>query len=127
MGLREDRVLFTSLVVKVLQAIAERQWSYGMVEVAVDEWTVHPRRMYIDDETGERRTGTDRVHHPAGFHPKGLAVDLLVYIDDVYITSGSHPIWHDLDQIAQGLDPKLHFGIEFHDSNHLSLGELGSK
>jgi hypothetical protein len=121
---RESRVLFTSLVVKLLTEISLHVWPYGKVEVAVDEWTVHSNRIYIDKETGERRFGIDRIHHPKGFHPKGLALDLLVYINGVYITDGNHPIWKDLDEMAHMLDDRLNFGNEFHDSNHLSFGEL---
>ena len=124
MSLREDRILFTSLVTQLLVKVSEREWSYGKVEVAVDEWTVHSKRIYTDLETGERRMGTDRVHHPKGFHPRGLALDLLVYIDGAYISDGGHPIWRDLDQLAHSLHPDLNFGDEFNDSNHLSLGEV---
>lgn len=124
MTLREKRVLFTSLVVRLLDLISQRTWSYGTVEVAVDEWTVHSARIYIDHETGERRLGTDRVHNPKGLHPSGLALDLLVYINGMYITDGNHPIWKELDKMAHQLDDQLNFGNEFHDSNHLSYGEL---
>jgi hypothetical protein len=125
MTLREARVLFTKLVGQLLVQIDQTDWSrYGKVEVAVDEWTVHSNRIYIDNATGQRRFGVDRIHHPKGFHPRGLALDLLVYINGAYITSGSHPIWRDLDIMAHKLHPELNFGDEFHDSNHLSLGEV---
>jgi len=124
MSPREQRILFTRLVAELLVKISETQWSYGKVEIAVDEWTVHSRRLYNDLETGERRIGIDRVHHPKGFHPRGLAVDLLVYINGVYITDGNHQIWKDLDLMAHQLHPGLNFGNEFNDSNHLSLGEI---
>lgn len=121
---REERVRFTQLVAELIVAINGRTWDYGEVEVAVDEWTVHSKRLYMDVETNERRIGIDRVHHPKGFHPKGLAVDLLVYIGGIYITDGSHSIWGDLDSMAKALDARLNFGNEFNDSNHLSFGEL---
>jgi hypothetical protein len=121
---REERVLFTKLVVDLLIHIEQVDWSYGKVEVAVDEWTVHSNRIYLDQATGERRLGIDRVHHPKGFHPRGLALDLLVYINGVYVTDGAHPIWNDLDKMARSLDAKLRFGLSFNDSNHLSFGEV---
>lgn len=124
MGLREDRVLFTNLIARLLVEISERDWKYGEVEVAVDEWTVHSERVYIDRLTGERRTGTDRVHHPKGLHPRGLAVDVNVYINGEYISAGGHPIWTDIDEMAHRLHPKLSNGSEFNDSNHISLGEI---
>lgn len=124
MTFREERVKFTGLVVRLLLAIEEKTWPYGNIEVAIDEWTVHSDRIYLDRLTGERRSGIDRVHNPKGFHPKGLAVDLLVYINGTYIADGSHPIWKELDAMAHGLDDRLNFGDEFNDSNHLSFGEL---
>jgi len=121
---REQRVLFSQLVCQLGEAVRLKTWSYGTVEMAFDEWTVHSERVYIDAETGERRRGVDRVHHPKGFHPKGLAVDVLVYINGVYVSSGSHPIWKELDQMAHALHKDLNFGDEFNDSNHLSFGEV---
>lgn len=124
MTLREQRVLFSSLVCQLGEAILSKTWSYGTVEFAFDEWTVHSNRVFTDAETGERRGGVDRVHNPKGFHPKGLAVDVLIYINGKYVTSGDHPIWRDLDQMAHILHKDLNFGDEFHDSNHLSFGEV---
>lgn len=124
MTLRDLRILFTRLVSELLVQINTRSWAYGKVEIALDEWTVHSDRVYIDKETGERRRGTDRVHHPRGFHPKGLAVDVLIFIDGSYLTVGNHPIWKELDEMAHKLHKDLNFGNEFNDSNHLSLGEL---
>lgn len=121
---REARILFSSLVCQLYLQVQAKEWSYGKVELAFDEWTVHSERIYIDKATGERRAGIDRIHHPKGFHPRGLAVDVLLYIDGVYITDGGHPIWRDLDQMAHALHPDLNFGDEFHDVNHLSLGEV---
>jgi hypothetical protein len=51
-------------------------------------------------------------------------VDVLVYINGVYVTDGAHPIWRDLDEMAHALHPKLNFGNEFNDSNHLSIFEV---
>lgn len=127
MSPRELRVKFTNLVVRLLTKVASNQEfinKYGDVDIAIDEWTVHSNRVYLDHATGEKRLGVDRVHHPKGFHPRGLAVDLLVYINGTYVTDGSHPIWRDLDKMAHDLDPDLNFGDEFNDSNHLSLGEV---
>lgn len=127
MTLRERRVLFTSLVSSFLHSVSRWSWTYGKVEIAIDEWTIHSRREYIDDVTDEKRVGIDVVHHPNGLHPLGLAVDLLVYINDAYVTSGEHPIWRELDTIACSLDPLLRLGIPFHDPNHLSYGEVSDR
>lgn len=121
MSLREDRIEFTKLVVELLTWINERNWIYGKVQVAVDEWTVkNPRLVKID---GENRLAIDKVHNPKGQHPKGLAVDLLLYIDDEYLTDGSHPIWKMIDDKCRNTRNDFGLGIRFNDSNHLSLGE----
>jgi hypothetical protein len=65
----------------------------------------------------------DGVHKRGSRHHEGLAVDLLVYIDGGYVADGRHAIWRDLDALARTVDPRLSFGIEFHDANHLSWEE----
>ena len=123
MTLREQRVYFTGLVVRLLSQIAEHKWPYGTVEVAGDEWTVHTPRMVRLGETGPRQLAWDAVHKRAGQHPKGLAVDLLVYIDGDYVESGDHQIWKDIDGMARTMDPEFGLGLAFQDPNHLSYGE----
>lgn len=121
MSLRADRCLFTTLVAELLIKVRDKQWSYGRVEVAVDEWTIHtPRRVRIN---GELQRAEDAVHKKGSRHHSGLALDLLVYINDEYVSNGDHPIWHELDQMAKEIDQRFSFGIEFRDANHLSWME----
>lgn len=120
-------MLFTALKARLIVFINERAWSYGHVEVAEDEGTVHsPRLMWSPD----RQPGAsiklylrDAVHAEGSFHHLGLATDLLVYIDGQYIADGNHPIYRDIDVMARPLAPGFGLGISFGDSNHLSLGE----
>jgi len=121
---RETRVLFSQLVCQLGEAVRLKTWSYGTVEMAFDEWTVHSDRVYIDKLTGERRQGIDRVHQPKGFIRKVWPWNVLIYINGVYVSDGNHPVWKELDQMAHILHKDLNFGDEFHDSNHLSFGEL---
>jgi len=121
MTLKERRVRFTILTANLIQRIATAEWPYGKVEVAMDEWTVHsPRLVKVGTE---RLLAEDRVHNPKGFHPFGLACDLLIYIDGAYITSGAHPIWNEINDMARTMDPAFGLGISFNDANHLSYGE----
>lgn len=122
MSLREDRCLFTTLVAELLVKVKDRQWSYGKVEVAVDEWTIHtPRRVRLEGVL--HKNAEDAVHKKDSRHHRGLALDLLVFINGEYISNGDHPIWQDLDKMAKELDPRFSFGIEFRDANHLSWME----
>ena len=122
MSLRERRVQFSVLSARLLLWINEKEdWSYGKVECAFDEGPIHQQRHV---KVGVSRTiAMDAVHIPTSRHYEGLAFDLLVYINGVYITSGDHPIWSDIDKQAQLLHPKLSLGKEFHDANHLSWAE----
>jgi len=123
----EHRVLFTALKAQLIVAINERSWSYGQVQVAEDEGTVHsPRLMWSPDtQPGApiKLYLRDAVHTDSSFHHRGLAVDLLVYIDGEYIRDGNHPIYADIDHMARAMSPGFGLGISFGDANHLSLGE----
>ena len=118
MTLRERRCAFTAATVQLLAAVLSRGWSYGKVEVAFDEGTIHtPRRVHHFGEA------EDAVHKRGSRHHDGLAVDLLLYIDGAYVADGSHPIWAEIDRMAGAIDRRLSLGIEFHDANHLSWEE----
>lgn len=122
MTLRERRCAFTAAVVRLLAAVLDRDWSHGRVEVAFDEGTIKsPRKVRF--QNGMTGFADDGVHKRGSRHHEGLAVDLLVYIDGNYISDGSHPIWREMDVMARAVDSRLSFGIEFHDSNHLSWEE----
>jgi hypothetical protein len=113
--------MFTRHVASLIEDIERKQWSYGKVEVAVDEWTIHtPRRVRVN---GTLVKAEDAVHKKGSRHHDGLGLDLLVYIDGEYVSNGDHPIWQELDIMAKAINPKFSFGIEFRDSNHLSWDE----
>jgi hypothetical protein len=58
-------------------------------------------------------------HLPTGNHPKRLAIDLNLFVQDVYIT-GAHPVWVALGLFWVDLDPKNRWGGDFSngDYNH---------
>lgn len=122
MTLRERRCAFTHAVIRLLYEARRREWSYGDVEFAFDEGTVkNPRKIRVP--AGFTTEAEDAVHRRGSRHYEGLALDLLVYINGVYVTSSEHPIWREMDAMARAIDPRLSFGIEFHDANHLSWEE----
>jgi len=121
-SLRERRCAYTAAVVRLLARVLDHPWPYGRVEIAFDEGTIKsPRRVRF--QSGTTGFADDAVHKRGSRHYDGLALDLLVYIDGVYLSDGGHPIWRDMDVMAREVDPRLSFGIEFHDSNHLSYDE----
>ena len=124
MTLRERRVAFSAAVVELLAKFPKHAWSDAswIVEFAFDEGTIHsPRRVRNAD--GSTATMDDAVHIRTSRHYDGLALDLLVFINGVYITDGSHPVWVEIDAMAKAVDPRLGLGLHFHDANHLSWEE----
>lgn len=121
MTLREQRVLFTSLLCELVGWIE----SLGY-DVAFDEGTVHSPRK------GRTKTNVlleveDAVHVKESFHHQGLAMDLLVYTQEgTYISNGKDPLWMQIAIRWEGMHPLCTSGIRWSDANHVSFGE-GSK
>lgn len=115
--LRTDRVLFTKLLVQLVQ--------YGNslpgIEIALDEVMVHSPRIV---KLGQNKVrAEDAVHRTGSFHYLGMAADILIYRDGKYVSDGSDEIYQQLNAFARQLDPTFGLGIKFHDANHVSLGE----
>jgi uncharacterized protein (DUF952 family) len=121
---REKRVLFTSLKCQLLSWIGSigTHWPFdGKVQVAEAEGFVYRERHV---KIGmEHVVATDAVHIPTSRHYDGLAVDLLIYIDGEYVSSGDHPIWNVIDAQARKLHPDFHTGLAWGDANHLTFEE----
>lgn len=124
MSLRTDRVRFTSYLAKLLVWISAQDWSYGHVEVALDEAAVHSPRLVRYQ--GRKVIAEDAVHKKDGFHPRGLAADILIYINGDYLEDGGHQIWKEIDDYCRTLDHAFGLGLSFNDSNHVSLGEANA-
>ena len=60
-------------------------------------------------------------HSPYGQHPKGLAIDLNLFKDGVYLeaTEAHAP----LGEYYESLDPMCSWGGHWNDGNHYSYGE----
>ena len=117
MTLREQRVAFTRKLAILIQWINSKPgW-----EVAIDEATVHTPR--AARRGVERLSVEDAVHKRNSFHHKGLAADLNLYIEGVYISDGAHPAWREIADEWKSYDPMCTAGIDWNDANHVSFGE----
>ena len=116
MTLRDDRVLFSSLLVDLLVYL--REW-HPEAEIALDEITVKsPRKMWL---SGAKVALPDAVHRMGSRHHDGCAADLLVYIDGKYIADGEHAIYRDMGLHWESLHDRAAWGGHFSDANHVSL------
>lgn len=118
-SLRERRVKFTKLIIaQVAWMNAQPGW-----QVAFDEGKVmSPRAIWVD---GKKIQGPDAVHKLSSYHHDGLAFDLLLYVNGLYVSDGSRPEWKMAGDHWKGLDAECTWGGDFPtpDANHLSLGE----
>lgn len=69
----------------------------------------------------------DAVHMEDGQHYKALAVDLNLFINGVWISSGDHPAWRELGDFWKGLHVDARWGGDFDsvDVNHFSFTYQG--
>lgn len=116
MTLRQERVLFTRLLVDFLLWIRQKHPSW---EIALDEGTVHSPRMARTD--GGRISVKDGVHRAGSRHHDGCAVDLLLYIDGEYIADGGRMEWQEIGLQWESLHERAAWGGRFSDANHVSL------
>ncbi len=105
MSLREDRCTFTLLVTHLIQEMVRRGY-----EAALDEATEH---LTAKDPTSDHKQGS--------FHHQGLAVDLLLYKDGVYLKRTED--YTEFGEYWESLNPKCSWGGRFSDGNHFSFGE----
>lgn len=117
MTLREKRCLFSRLLSELVLWIT----TDGIGEVAYDEVTVHTPR--AARRGLERLTVEDAVHKRNSFHHQGLAADLNLYIDGLYISDGGHPAWGKIAAKWATMHELCTNGAAWNDANHMSLGE----
>lgn len=118
-SLRERRVKFTKLIIaQVAWMNAQPGW-----QVALDECRViSPRPIWVD---GKKIQGPDAVHKLGSFHHDGLASDLVLYVNGLWVSDGSRPEWQQAGAHWKGLDPDCTWGGDFPtpDPNHFSTLE----
>lgn len=116
MTARQERVLFTKLLVELLSWVGE---SYPKWELAFDEVTVHsPRPAHTENG---RVMVRDALHRAGSRHHDGCAADLLLYIDGEYISEGGRLEYRVLGERWEELHERAAWGGRFGDANHVSL------
>jgi len=63
----------------------------------------------------------------ASNHKSRLAVDLNLFVDGKYISSGSHPAYVQLGEFWESLGDMNAWGGRFNDANHFSYEHQGRK
>ena len=113
MKLGDARRAFSHCIVMLLLKAEELGF-----EFALDEGTV---RLTPKNPTGNHMTGST--------HYSGLALDLLLYRDKVYLTDTAlyTPLGEFWEQLGITLDIPLRWGGRFNDGNHFSHEWQGRK
>lgn len=65
--------------------------------------------------------------HKNSVHKIRLAVDLNLFVNGEYITSGDHPAYLELGEYWKTLDKDARWGGDFDDANHFSFTHWGAK
>lgn len=60
-------------------------------------------------------------------HKVRLAVDLNLFVEGKYISSGEHPAYKELGSYWESLHPLARWGGRFNDANHFSFEYMGCK
>jgi hypothetical protein len=123
MTLRERRVLFSRLISELVLWIRAQGW-----EVAYDEVKILTPR--AARQGLKRIIVDDAVHRKNSFHYRGLAADLVLYVDldhdgasDDYVADGNHPAWKMIIDHWLSMHALCTNGTAWGDANHFSLGE----
>lgn len=114
---------FTRLLAQLMSFVHQQQgWELSLAEGRV----TRARKVSVD---GRVVIAEDRVHmaNPPSLHYDGLAQDLNLYVNGVYIQDGKHPAWLEIGTYWKSLDDDCAWGGDFggyhsgKDSNHFSL------
>ena len=119
---REKRVLFSQLLAAHVLWANEQPTR----EVAFDEGTVKsPRKVRSEGARGYEFEARDAVHISGSYHHVGLACDLILYINGVWISDGGNPAWTLMGEHWERQHPLCTWGGRFKivDSGHFSMGE----
>jgi len=110
-ALRELQSLFVVCLGELVRYAASKGYAFTLGEGRI----ANPRKS---------RAGTrfeDGVHMVGSLHYLGLAQDLNLFIDGLFITDGDHEAWKDLGEFWEKLTPLASWGGRFNDANHFSL------
>ena len=104
MTLREKQSRFVKLVGMLIEYATRRGYEFTFGDAA---------RM---DRQG---------HMGNSLHYSRLAIDLNLFVKGKWISDGSHPVWKELGEFWEELDPLCAWGGRFEDANHFSLKHGG--
>lgn len=104
MTLREKQSLFVRLIGLLIHYVYERGYELTFAEG------------YDDDGKG---------HMPGSLHYSRLALDLNLFVNDEWISDGSHPVWTEIGEFWESLHPLCRWGGRFEDANHFSITHWG--
>lgn len=118
MSLREQQSKFVYCLSMLIRFTYYRGWQLTLGEGKL----LAERKGWL---SGKLTTFRDAVHKIGGKHYAGLAIDLNLFIDGQWISSGDHPAWQDLGRYWKSLDPSATWGGDFAsvDVNHFSWDE----
>ena len=107
---RQARCLFTLLKAQLVIWVNEQGWDICESEGYVKD---------TDAADGDY----DGPHKKGGAHYLGTGCDLNLYVEGLWISDGSHPIWQTIGRRWKALNPLCRWGGDFlkRDSNHISL------
>ena len=119
--LREKQAKFARLLAHQIAWIFARGWEVTLADGGVTLM----RKVQTSD--GRTLRAIDREHMDGSLHYSRLAQDLNLFIGGEFISKGDHPVWREIGEHWEGLDPECRWGGRFKsaDANHFSLAHEG--
>lgn len=119
MLLQEKQALFLRLQAELILWVFAQGWVFTPGEGRITS----PRKYRLP--SGAVVVADDAVHMKKSLHHIGLAQDLNLFIDGVYIADGGHPVWTIIGTHWEAMNPLCRWGGRFRDANHFSLEHEG--
>ena len=115
MKLSEKQQMFTSCIAQLIHFATSK--GYGLT---VGDAYRDPR---VHGERGEKKSYSSAN----SCHKVRLAMDFNLFVNGIYISSGSHPAYKELGEFWENLNEFACWGGHFKDANHFSFEYQGSK
>ena len=126
MRLRAKQSLLVVCQEKLYRRARLRGWEFTLGEAHV----ISPREVWAHDpgEFVDRKQRLEDAEHMEGsLHYSRLAIDLNLFVNGRYITSGRNPAYVELGAYWEGLSPWCAWGGRFGDANHFSIKHGGRR
>ncbi len=123
MRLRAKQSLFVRCLADLLTYADARGYEFTLGEAGV----ITPRKVWLVGPTKKRvkLRRIDAEHMTGSLHYKRLAIDLNLFVNGRYITSGSNPVYVELGEYWESLHVLCRWGGRFADANHFSITHAG--